>query len=349
MFEFLRKLNPYSHRAYVRELLALRSKRGPYRFSVRNWQGISDIDLAARVLNTESFRGELEPVPLPIETVKSILVLSPHQDDETIGSGGSLLLASRAGARIDVMYVTDGAQNKVDQRDIVQTREREARKVCSELGAKVHQLGISNLNPHPTVDDVDRLAKIIRSVKPDVVMTPWLLDLPAKHRMVNHLFWLANQHDRAPRFEVWGYQVHNTPFVNGYVDITSVAEQKRGLLEQYQSQIDHRRYDHMAMGLGAWNSHFLAGAPVRQYVEVFSALPALEFFGLVESFYLANLSLTYRGDAQLISGMTALQREMSKRAPRRGFWRMSPFARGIAKSSPVLALLLAQGLINFAF
>jgi LmbE family N-acetylglucosaminyl deacetylase len=349
MFEFLKKLNPYYHRAYIRELLALRSKRGPYRFSVRTWQGISDIDLAARVLNTESFRGELEPVPLPVEAVKSILVLAPHQDDETIGSGGSLLLASKAGATIDVVYITDGAQNKSHQPDIIQTREREALKVCSELGAKVHMLGISNLIPQPTIDDVDRLSKLIWNIKPEVVMTPWLLDLPAKHRMVNHLLWLASQRNGTADFEVWGYQVHNTPFVNGYVDITSVAKEKQSLLEKYRSQIDHRRYDHMAMGLGAWNSHFLAGAPDRRYVEVFSALPASEFFGLVRSFYLSDLSLTYRGDSQVISGMTALQRGMTKSVSRRGFWRISPGARRIAKRSTALAVLLAQGLTDFPF
>ena len=306
MIEFLRKLNPYHHRAYIRELLALRSSKGPYRFSVKTWQGISDIDLAVRVLQTEFFRSVVKPIPLPVDTIKSILVLAPHQDDETIGPGGSLLLASKADVGIDVFYITDGNQNKPDQKNINQLREKEARKVCSYLGANMHQLGISNLTPNPTLEHIDRISSLIHLVKPQVVMAPWLLDWPPKHRLVNHLLWLAHKRNGLPDFEVWGYQVHNTPFVNGYVDITSVAEEKRKLLECYQSQNRYCRYDHITMGLAAWNGHLIESAPDPRYVEVFFTLPANEFFQLVESFYFYDLEVTYRGNIKVLSGLTKI-------------------------------------------
>jgi LmbE family N-acetylglucosaminyl deacetylase len=307
MNRILRKL-----RALMREMHALRAKRGPYRFLVRKWDSISDLNLALRVLETEIFSQELDPVPLPLNSLKSILVLAPHQDDEAIGAGGSLLLASAAGVKIDIVFVTDGTAKQSpyasSPADAARVRQQEAKEVCSKIGATMHQLSISNQSPKPSVEDLDRLSEIIREVKPQIVMAPWLLDSPAKHRLVNHLLWLANRRSALPFFEVWGYQVHNTLFPNGYVDITPVAEQKRELLKCYYSQNEFsKRYDHLAMGMSAWNSRFLKGAEAK-YIEVFFALPVNELLRLVEKFYFSDLAATYRGHSAVLAGAQEIHR-----------------------------------------
>jgi LmbE family N-acetylglucosaminyl deacetylase len=311
MLKWIKKLNPYTHRPFITQLLALRAKDGPYRFAIKSWQGISDLNLAAGVLETECFRTEVEPVPLPVESLRSILVLAPHQDDEAIGAGGLMLLAAKAGVKIDVLYVTDGAQNKMPGVDMRPIRESEARSACSKLGATVHQLGISNLSPEPTLHDIDRFAAIIHSIKPDVIMAPWLLDWPPKHRMTNHLLWLAFKRRGLPKFEVWGYQVHNTPFINSYVDITAVADEKASLLKCYVSQNNERRYDLMTMGLAAWNARLIPASPTARFVEAYLALPDVEFFRLVESFYFADLVATYRGKIPLVSNLAALHKSVT--------------------------------------
>ena len=111
------------------------------------------------------------------------------------------------------------------------------------------------------------------------MLVPWLLDTP-KHRIVNHLLWLANRCSTIPYCEVWGYQVHNSLIPNGYVDITAIAEEKWSILKRYTSQNLHlKRYDHMAKGMAAWNCRFLPdykADPVARYVEVFCALPLHE-------------------------------------------------------------------------
>ena len=78
-------------RSFVRDLLALRAQRGPYRFLVSKWDAIDDVNLAARVLGTEFFSSKLAPVPLDLENIGPVLVVAPHQDDEIIGAGGSLI------------------------------------------------------------------------------------------------------------------------------------------------------------------------------------------------------------------------------------------------------------------
>jgi LmbE family N-acetylglucosaminyl deacetylase len=287
----------------LRRHITARRKSGPYRFLIRRWEGISDIDLAIGVLDSQFFDSDLVPQPLPVEQLRSILVLAPHQDDETIGAGGTLLLAKRAGVELHVLFVTDGRSKGAvsygeTPEEVIRIRNREAAKVGSHLGAQIHHLGINNSRPLPGIADLDRLSKKIESLQPQVLLVPWLLDTP-KHRLVNHLLWLAQRRHALPNCEVWGYQVHNSLLPNGYVDITHVAEEKRKLLECYVSQNYHvKRYDHIAMGMAAWNCRFLPNYkadPVARYVEVFCALPIREHLKLVESFYLPDLDATYRG------------------------------------------------------
>ena len=64
----LRKFRPYFTRAYLRELFAARSERGPYRFLVSRFERVNSPDLAARILETDLFRTQLTPVRPPVET-----------------------------------------------------------------------------------------------------------------------------------------------------------------------------------------------------------------------------------------------------------------------------------------
>jgi len=298
MDDFIKRVT----RFWRRKVLA-RTRSGPYRYLIRRWKGISDINLAIGALDCQFFDSELVPQPLPVEQMSSILVLAPHQDDEAIGAGGTLLLAREAKAEVHILFVTDGRSKgavpyAATPDEVVVIRNREAAKVGETLGANIDHLGINNANPMPTVGDLDRLIQKIKRISPKVILIPWLLDTP-KHRIVNHLLWLADQYHSLPNCEVWGYQVHNSLIPNGYIDITDVADEKRKLLECYNSQNSHvKRYDHIAMGMAIWNCRFLPNYkadPVARYVEVFCALPLHEHLQLIESFYLPDLDATYRG------------------------------------------------------
>jgi LmbE family N-acetylglucosaminyl deacetylase len=287
----------------------------PYRFLVRQWKGISDIDLAISALDTQFFDRTLVPLPLPVEQMSSILVLAPHQDDETIGAGGTLLMAQKAGVELHVLFITDGRTKKTpvyasSPEEVVEIRNREATEVCERLGANVHHLNIDNARLSPNIEDLDRLSQKIKQLNPQVLLVPWLLDT-AKHRVENHLLWLANRRSSLPSCEVWGYQVHNSLIPNGYVDISEVAEEKWKILKYYVSQNLHvRRYDHLAKGMGAWNCRFLPdykGDQVARYVEIFCALPLHEHLKLVESFYFTDLDVTYCG-MDVADGMKEIHR-----------------------------------------
>ena len=286
-----------------RRQVTARLRTGPYRFLIHRWKYISDIDVAIGALETQFYDSQLVSQPLPINQIGSFLVLAPHQDDEAIGVGGTLLLAKKAGADLNILFVTDGRSKGAvpyasTPDEVVRVRNREANLVGKILGAEIHHLGINNAKPEPSIGDLDRLFEKITEISPKVLLVPWLLDTP-KHRLVNHLLWLTDRCHSLPNCEIWGYQVHNSLIPNGHVDITEVADEKRRLIECYTSQNLHvKRFDHIAMGMAMWNCRFLPNYkadPVARYVEVFCALPLCEHLRLIETFYLPDIDATYRG------------------------------------------------------
>ena len=88
-------------------------------------------------------------------TPKKALVIVAHQDDETIGCGGTLYKWAKNGCEIDVIFVTDG-QTGIDQRDLYDNKSiKGTRMEEAKMAADVLQLSqIETLNvPCQRVDD----------------------------------------------------------------------------------------------------------------------------------------------------------------------------------------------------
>lgn len=297
----------------LRKMSWHRSLEGPYRFYTRRLQEIDDINLVARVLGTDVFRGSLEPVPLPIERFATYLVLAPHQDDEAIGAGGLLCRLKKEGASAHVVFLTDGRQVNhpgVTADAVVRQRHDEAEKALSMVDAHLHELGINNLTM--AIDDthVRGLSALIDDIDPEVILLPWLFDAPVKHRVASHLLYLAHQTAGIKAKEIWGYQVHSEIFPNGYVDITGEIDDKLRMIECHAGQMKNiQAYGHIARGMAAWNARHLkpdVGEVSERYLEMFFSLPTAAFLEYVETFYLPALNRVYKGDEALARRMANL-------------------------------------------
>jgi LmbE family N-acetylglucosaminyl deacetylase len=106
---------------------------------------------------------------------KKILVILAHQDDETIGCGGSLKKWSRQGADIEVCFMTNGStgvQQGKDGTNIVEDRMEEARQAATILG--IRKVSCFSLPCQQVVNKKDNFHKVIkkiREVKPDLLIT----------------------------------------------------------------------------------------------------------------------------------------------------------------------------------
>lgn len=123
----------------------------------------------------------------------TLLAILAHPDDESFGPGGTLARYAAEGHPVHVCIATDGAAGSISSdydadeahRDLVATRRKELHTACDILGVTAHWLGYrdsgmshdeSNLHPSAFVqsDDeeaVGRVVRLIRTIKPEVVMT----------------------------------------------------------------------------------------------------------------------------------------------------------------------------------
>ena len=111
------------------------------------WPGAARVVNLYRADNTQ--QSVLLPTLSPIEKNQRLLVLSPHLDDETLGAGGAMAQAIKNGARVRVVFCTNGdgsgatiiGENfRYGRRhsyvEMAQMRQREAVRALRQLGLK---------------------------------------------------------------------------------------------------------------------------------------------------------------------------------------------------------------------
>jgi LmbE family N-acetylglucosaminyl deacetylase len=75
---------------------------------------------------------------------RPILILAPHADDETIGCGGLICQAVRAGIPVAIVFLTDGSRSHTsktfDRARLAALRQAEAVKAAAHLGVDADRL-----------------------------------------------------------------------------------------------------------------------------------------------------------------------------------------------------------------
>ncbi|MBT8261666.1 MAG: PIG-L family deacetylase [Bacteroidia bacterium] len=248
-----------------------RNEKGAYHFLLKKVYKSTDIDFIERIWQLDYFREILEPEPLALKELKRVLVLAPHQDDELLGCGGTILKLKDQGCEISIGFLTDGAELSNPDNSVT-TRQTEALKVCENLNANMLELGIDNISMKVTNDHIGKLVTWLEEDW-DAVFAVWPVDQPPKHRLCSYI--LGKALNRANYGgPVNFYSVHTDLLPNFYVDISEVIEDKKKLLGLYESQMKDQRLDHLSTGLDAWRSRFLKPSATARYIETYMQVPA---------------------------------------------------------------------------
>ena len=125
----------------------------------------------------------------------AILIIAPHQDDESLGCGGAIALAIKAGYNVHVIFVTDGSQShpgskKYPLDKLIALREKEAIAALSILGVKKSDIHFMRLPDGrlPCLSDSDfdhsacKMSNLLAKMKPAAVIVPWRRDPHKDHR-----------------------------------------------------------------------------------------------------------------------------------------------------------------------
>src|SRR3989344_3523161 len=191
---------------------------------------------------------------------KSVLAIGGHPDDMEQFAGGTLLLLKQAGYAVTIAALTDGACGSKTEtaEEIVAIRLEEAQKAAEKIGAKYINLGIRDGSIEYSLENVRKIAGLIRDVNPQIIIThPAKEDYMTDHWHTGALVLWAIPEAGHKNFETGtnASPIKDNPFlyhtdpqgltfsdgqiakVNTIVDITQVIEQKMDAFATHKSQI----------------------------------------------------------------------------------------------------------------
>ena len=203
------------------------------------------------------------------------LVLAPHQDDESIGCGGTLNLLTRAGGSFDVVYLSDGqAGGKLGipvtdgyRKDLQLIRKKEAEMACAVLGAsRLYFLGGTDSQLHLETDLSEKIAELLRQQNYDLIFCPWPHESHSDHAAAFSILQSALRMSPKRNLKIWPYEVWTPLIPNRIIDISKAFETKRKAISLYKSQMENTDYAEAFTGLARYRSIQVPGA---KYAEAF--------------------------------------------------------------------------------
>lgn len=182
-----------------------------------------------------------------------VLVIAPHPDDETLGSGGTLLKSRRNGDNLFWMIVTQ-AHEPQWQKDLIRRKAIEVEKVAARYGMQQHfRLGFPTLRltEVPLSELIESIRKVIAEIRPEVVYLPHKRDIHTDHQVVFTAAMSVMKPFYSQRFGVRRLLCYETlssteaapPESSGgfapnvFIDVSDEIEQKIEIMKIYESEI----------------------------------------------------------------------------------------------------------------
>jgi LmbE family N-acetylglucosaminyl deacetylase len=200
----------------------------------------------------------------PITTTRALtggrpfVVLSPHPDDETLGTGGLIAEARTAGQEVDVIVVTDGSgshprSKQYPRQRLVDVRYSEVHQAGLALGLEPDRivfLGLPDtLAPKsgPQFDAaVEETLNVIRRSEAGALFVTWERDPHCDHEASAELARVVRR--MSPGLKLWAYpiwgwhieasaEIRQPPPMASRIDISPYRDRKLEAIAAHASQM----------------------------------------------------------------------------------------------------------------
>jgi LmbE family N-acetylglucosaminyl deacetylase len=141
----------------------------------------------------------------------SVLVVAPHQDDESLGCGGAIALLRQAGVPVHVVFTSDGSMSHPNSKQypaerLVKLREEEAVEALQILGVPVTNITflrlkdsrVPALNSNGFEEAVDLMQTLLNRIQTQTILVPWQRDPHPDHRATWQITHMAMQRANLP-------------------------------------------------------------------------------------------------------------------------------------------------------
>lgn len=183
--------------------------------------------------------------------MKSILIVAPHPDDETLGCGGTILKFTGEGCKVYWLVSTEFYRHGKTALNI-EARRREIEIVDALYGfAGRFELGYdaARLTYNDMGALVERISSIVKKIEPDTVFLPNRSDVHTDHQIIFKAAFSCTKNFNFPFIkQVLMYETisetelapalpENAFSPNVYVDITPYLERKLEVMQVYESEV----------------------------------------------------------------------------------------------------------------
>ena len=178
-------------------------------------QRVSDRSLRGYALAKYSLL--MQKIARPLSDLSSsAVVFAPHPDDETLGCGGMILRKNQVGARVQIVFMTDGSQSHAGflaPSELAQLRQVEARAAGKALGVDEDDLFFlgfpdGELKKHQAAARV-RVAAILEATHPAEIFIPYHSDSTSDHFATSRIVLSALKGLDARN--KWGVKIYEYP------------------------------------------------------------------------------------------------------------------------------------------
>lgn len=192
------------------------------------------------------------------------LIVAPHYDDEVLGCGGLAAQLSASGARVRVLFLTDGSGGveEVEDRDAYRERRRqEAEQAVRALGAEgCDRLAIPDGALDRHLREAEQgLRDALLAQRPDLLLVPHPLEVTRDHQAafaaVHRLLAPLRDDDRDDLAQalrglrILLYEVNHPGHPDLLVDVTAEQGAIESAMAVYTSQEERHPYLNAALGL----------------------------------------------------------------------------------------------------
>jgi len=185
---------------------------------------------------------------------KTVLVVSAHPDDETIGCGGAILNHVAQGDSVFWLNVTGVSDHHPHgfTKEFIKGRSQLILRVAEEYGFTRSynlQLPTMMLDTIPLYDLVKKIDRVVSEIEPNTIYLPNRSDVHSDHRVVFQAAYACTKNFRKPYIrEIFMYEtLSETEFApavpesmftpNTYVDITDYMARKLEIVRMYDTEL----------------------------------------------------------------------------------------------------------------
>jgi len=184
--------------------------------------------------------------------MKKVLVVAVHPDDETLGCGGTLLKHKAKGDELYWLIATDALKELGPQSSVIKQGKREIGQVSKSYGFKgVYEMSlpVKEVDMIPVSQLVEKIAKVIQEVRPEVIYLPFHADVHSDHRYFFQAIFSCLKTFRSPYIKtvLMMETISETEFApaltgnafipNYFVDISDYFNAKLKIMSIYKDEI----------------------------------------------------------------------------------------------------------------